>query len=69
MPQPRGCHGRRRSLRASAGRAAGAAALIAGVLIAGVPASAQTLTPEGSDLHLVLDMIRSAKATFNDNRE
>jgi hypothetical protein len=44
MPQPRGCHGRRRSLRASAGRAAGAAALIAGVLIAGVPASAQTLT-------------------------
>jgi outer membrane protein len=44
MPQPRRCHGRRRSLRASAGRAAGVAALIAGVLIAGVPASAQTLT-------------------------
>ena len=44
MPQPRGCHRRRRSLRVSAGRAAGVAALIAGVLIAGVPASAQTLT-------------------------
>ena len=44
MPQPRGCHRRRRSLRASAGRAAGVAALIAGVLIAGGPASAQTLT-------------------------
>ena len=44
MPQPRGCHRRRRSLRVSAGRVAGVGALIAGVLIAGTPASAQTLT-------------------------
>ena len=44
MPQPRGCHRRRRSLRVSAGRVAGVGALIAGVLISGAPASAQTLT-------------------------
>src|SRR6266851_4239511 len=45
MPQPRGCHRRRPSLRVSAGRVAGVAALLtAGVLISGVPAAAQTLT-------------------------
>jgi len=45
MPQPRGCHGRRRSLRVSAGRVAGVAALLtAGALISGAPAAAQTLT-------------------------
>jgi outer membrane protein len=41
MPQPRGCHGFRRSLRISACRAASVAAVL---LIAEAPASAQTLT-------------------------
>src|ERR1700693_3132869 len=45
MPQQRGCHKRRRSLWVSAGRVAGVAVLMtAGALIAGAPASAQTLT-------------------------
>jgi outer membrane protein len=45
MPQPRGCHRCARSLRGSAGRGASvAAALLVALLIAGAPASAQTLT-------------------------
>src|ERR1700680_2746394 len=45
MPQPKGCHRSARSLRVSAGRVASVAAvLLAGGLIAGAPASAQTLT-------------------------
>ncbi len=41
MPQPRGCQRRGRSLCAAAGRVVGA---VAGLLLAGAPASGQTLT-------------------------